>query len=103
MENKQYANLIGWTDITPFEIIKKTTKTLTLRMMDFERNKNWNPVIIEGGFVGHCVNNSEQQWIITSNPNNLVVKAYLRKDGYYSRCGKHIVSDIPIRKYDYNF
>lgn len=103
MEQK-FANLYGWTDVRPFEILKETVKTLTIREMDAERDQNWKPEIVPGGFAGTCVNQNEQKWIITSNKNNPLIKAYLRKDGnYYSKYGKHKISDTPMKYYDYNF
>ncbi len=103
MEQK-FANLYGWTDITPFEVLKETAKTISIRMMDSKRDPNWRPEIIQGGFVGNCVNNAEQKWDITTNEKNPVIKAYLRKDGnYHSKYRKHKMSNIPVRFYDYNF
>jgi len=100
----QYANHFGWTDVKPFEIVGKTAKTLTLRAMDCERDPNYKPECVIGGFSATCVNQNEQKWIITSNPDNPKIKAYLRKDGnYYSRYGKHVISDTPMKFYDYNF
>ena len=102
MENKKYANLHLHSDIVPFEIIKETKKTITIRQMQFE--KAFKPEYIAGGFSAICTNEVMQEWIITSNESNLLIKAYLRKDGFYwSKYGKHIISDIPVKFYDYNF
>jgi hypothetical protein len=105
--NVKYANLVGWTDVTPFEIIKVTAKTLTLRRMKSVLDPAWHPETILGGFAGHTVNNSEQRWIITSDESELIVKAYLRKEGrhyrYYSKLGRHTLNTEPVRFYDYNF
>jgi predicted restriction endonuclease len=98
-----YANLIGWTDITPFEVLKETAKTITIRAMDSEREE-YKPEYIKGGFAAICINQSEQKWKITSNENNPMIKAYLRKDGnYWSKYGKHKLSEYPMKYYDYNF
>jgi len=100
----QYANLIGYSDVVPFEIIAQTKTTITIRDMDAVRDPDWRPVWHPGGFVAHCSNQDEQKWIITSNPDGYVMKAYLRKDGYYySRWGRHVISDKPRCHYDYNF
>ena len=99
-----YANLYGYTDITPFEIIKRTTKTISIREMYAEKNEDYKPEFIQGGYCATCTNQQDQKWNIISDPTRPVIKAYLRKDGnYYSRYGKHFLSDKPIRFYDFNF
>lgn len=100
----QYANLIGYSDVAPFEIIARTKTTITVRAMHAVKDPEWKPVFHPGGFVAHCSNQSDQKWIITSDPDDHVMKAYLRKDGYYySRWGRHVISDKPRCHYDYNF
>jgi hypothetical protein len=102
MEEKKYANLHGYSDIVPFEVIKETKKTITIRQMQFE--KAFKPEYVEGGFSAICTNNNKQEWIIAQNENNPLIKAYMRKDGFYwSKYGKHIISDVPVKFYDYNF
>jgi hypothetical protein len=98
----KYANLIRWSDVEPFEVIKETAKTITIRKMECE--KNFKPEYVAGGFSAICINQNEQNWNITSNETNQLVKAYLRKDGnYWSKYGKHKISDAPMKVYDYNF
>lgn len=100
----QYANLIGYRDILPYEIIARTKKTITLRVMDAIIDPDWKPMFHVGGFLAHCSNQSDQKWIITSNPDGFVMKAHLRKDGHYhSNWGKHVISDEPRCYHDYNF
>lgn len=99
-----YANHIGWSDVEPFEILSRTTKTITIRRMKAERDPSWKPEVVLGGFSGITVNNCDQKWIITSDESETVLKAYLRKDGYYhSRLGKHALAASPRKFYDYNF
>ena len=101
---KNYANMIGYSDIRPYEIIARTKTTITVRAMDAAKDPDWKPVFHPGGFVAHCSNQSDQKWIITSDPDAYVMKAYLRKDGHYhSSWGRHVLSDEPICFYDYNF
>lgn len=103
----QYANHIGWSDAEPYEIISRTAKTLTLRRMKAELDPEWKPRTVIGGFSGICTNQSEQKWIITSDPEGMVIKAHLRKEGrnfrFYSRLGRHSLSTAPYKFYDYNF
>lgn len=104
---KKYANQHGWSDVTPFEIIGRSARTLTLRRMKVERDPDWKPEVIPGGFAGTCVNQNKQKWNISSDETELVIKAYLRKDGrhmrFYSSLGRHSLHDEPIYFYDYNF
>lgn len=102
----QYANYIGYSDVYPYEVIRKISdKTLEIRGMDTEKDPEWKPIIEAGGFAGHCVNQHTQKWIITSNEANGVFRIRLHKDGIWR--GKHgekfKLSDKPRCFYDYNF
>lgn len=100
----QYANLIGYSDVQPYEIVARTDKTITIRSMYAEKDPSWVPVWHPGGFLTYCSNQSNQKWIITSDPDGHIMKAYLRKDGHHhSPLGKHVLSDEPKCFYDYNF
>jgi hypothetical protein len=99
----QYANLYFHTDVRPYEVISQTKTTITLRGMTAVIDPEWKPVFHIGGFMANCSNQDEQKWIITSDPDGLVMKAYLRKDGrFYSRYGRHVLSDEPRCFHDYN-
>ncbi len=99
-----HANNLGWTDVNPFEIVRVVSpKTIEIRMMDSEELP-WDRDFHSGGFFGHTSNQNDQKWKITSNPNNPVMKARLRKDGYFhSDHGRHSLSNEPRKFYDYNF
>ena len=100
----QYANLIGYSDVRPYEIIARTKRTITVRAMKAVGDPSWEPVIHVGGFAAHCSNQSDQKWIITSDPTGHLMKAYLRKDGHYhSPLGRYVVEDKPRSFYDFNF
>ena len=76
-----YANRIGFSDVTPFEVIERTGKTLTVREMNAEIDPTWKPEFVQGGFCAHCINNSSQRWIITSDITRSERKIRLHKDG----------------------
>ena len=102
----QYANYIGYSDVYPYEVIRfVSNKTLEVRSMDTEQDPNWKPEFVAGGFAGHCVNQHDQKWIITSNEANDTIRIRLRKDGTWrSKDGaKFRLSDKPRCFYDYNF
>jgi hypothetical protein len=103
--NAQYANRHGYTDVTPFEVVRVISdKTIEVREMDAELDPTWKPEFHIGGFSAHCSNQREQRWNITSNPGNPVVRIRLGKKGWKSACGSRFsLNDKPIHFYDYNF
>lgn len=108
MNQFQFANRIGYTDVNPFEVIRHVTeKCVEVRAMDAELDRNFKPKIIPGGFAGHCTNNTEreQQWIIKANPANAVRRVRLHKNGQWKdKYGnRYMPGDAPRKFYDYNF
>ena len=100
-----HANHSGWSDVHPYEIVRVVSpKTIEIRAMDAELDENWKPEIIAGGFAGHCTNQGAQKWDYKSNPDYTVIRARLRKDGYFhSANGRHVLSKTPYKFHDYNF
>jgi len=101
----KYANKIGYSDVNPNEIVRAVSAiTLEIRAMRAERAHDWKPEIIPGGFSGHCVNQHEQRWIISSDPSAPIVRIRLGKKGWKDRHGnRYNLSDRPKKFYDYNF
>ena len=59
-----YASKIGWSDIDPYEIVKRVSeKCLEVREMDSERDPFWRPEAEVGGFLAHVKNNVDQRCI----------------------------------------
>ena len=99
-----HANFYGYSDVNPFEIVKVVSnKTIEVRAMDAELDPSWKPEFVQGGFVGHCVNNNEQRWIFKSNPKGQVLRVRKGKNGWKSAYGRHSLDQAPHKKYDYNF
>ena len=102
-----YANHIGWSDINPFEIIKRNTeRKLTIRSMKCEQKHTYEDLgFIPGGFVGHCANQSNQEWEITSNPDGYVTEIRLNKKGEWKdkHGARYRLGEKPVKFYDYNF
>jgi hypothetical protein len=101
----QYANQIGYSDVTPFEVVRAVSdKCLEVREMDAELAPGERPEIIPGGFAGHCTNQRSLRYDITSNPENRIVRIRLGKQGWKSADGRKFgLSDKPVYFYDYNF
>jgi hypothetical protein len=101
-----YANRIGYGDINPHEIVRViSNKCIEVRSMDAERDKSVELTWAAGGFAGHCVNQNEQKWVITSNDSYPVERVRLHKDGRWYGVGKQrfTLSDNPVKFYDFNF
>lgn len=102
----KYANHIGYSDVNPYEIVKVISdKTIEVREMDAKLAEGEKPQFIVGGFAGHCTNQRELKWDISSNPENRVIRIRIRKDGYfYAASGQRfMLADKPVKFYDYNF
>lgn len=101
----KYANLIGYSDISPFEVVRVISdKTIEIREMKAELDPNWKPDMIPGGFSAHCVNQIDQKWIISPNENSIVIRIRKQKNGKWkSVFGEHRLSETPRKFYDYNF
>jgi hypothetical protein len=103
---KAYANLIGYSDVEPFEVLSlsKSGKQITIRAMRVERDPSWKPEFHAGGFVANCSNQSSQRWNISADESSEAIKAHKRADGYFwSAFGKHRIEAQPRKFYDYNF
>ena len=100
-----YANHYGYSDINPFEIVRRVSdRTLDIRAMKAERDPSWQPDFVPGGFCGTVVNQSSQQWLIESDPAGHVVRIRLGKHGWKDAHGnRYDLSDKPVKFYDYNF
>lgn len=100
-----YANHYGYSDVTPFEVVRVISdKTIEVREMDAQRDESVKLEWRRGGFAGHCVNQRDQKWFITSNESNPVIRLRLNKKGWQDKHGRRFgLSDQPIKFYDYNF
>lgn len=100
-----YANHIGYSDVNPFEIIRKVSdKTLEIRAMNAERDPTFKPEFVAVGFFGTVTNQRDQKWTITSDLTARVVRIRLGKQGWKDAHGRRYeLSDEPVKFYDYNF
>jgi len=116
---EKFANYLGYTDINPYEVVRVVSdKCVEIRAMDAEDIK-WDKKIVQGGFSHRVLNQDDQQWDITSNEANPIVRIRLNKSGQkYDRETKSFIdaydwkdkdgsryslSNKPIKFYDYNF
>lgn len=102
-----YANHFGFSDVHPYEIVKRVSDIcLEVRRMKSERSNPENNLGFEaGGFFGHSSRQNEQEWKIESDPSQKPYRIRLRKDGHwYDPWGnRYGLSATPKRFHDYNF
>ena len=100
----KYANMHGWSDVHPYEIVRVISdKTVVVREMVAEKDPEFKPEFIPGGFAGHCTNQSEQTYTYKSCDDGHLMKIRLGKKGWKSQMGRHFLSTEPRKFYDYNF
>lgn len=98
----KYVNEYGYSDVMPHEIVRVISDTtIEIRAMRADRDPNWKPEFVPGGFVGTVTNNRSQRWIITSDPTAPTVRIRLSKRGWGR--GRFQLATAPRHFYDYNF
>lgn len=107
-ESLKYANQYLHSDIKPFEVVRVISeKCIVIRAMDYREVKETaekrRKESVAGGYSGH-IDNSLQDWVITSNPSNPVRRIHLHKSGdWYCYGTLYRLEDKPKRFYDFNF
>ena len=99
-----YANEIGYSDITPYEVVRVVSgKTLEIRPMRTEPLP-WERQWVPGGFCGTIINQTDQKWSIESDPTAPVERIRLSKTGEWRKRNRRFILDHePVKFYDYNF
>jgi len=97
---KKYCNEHFYTDVHPYEVVEVINeKKVVIRPM--KEIRKTDPIIIPGGFAGHCVNNDDIEYGYESIPDAPTKTIKLHKKGW--NYGHFIMSNNPIYHYDYNF
>jgi hypothetical protein len=102
---KNYANHIGYSDVNPFEIVRRVSdKTIDIRAMEAVRDESWKPDFVQGGFCGRVMNQNQQRWVISSKLDARIVRIRNGKRGWRDAGGnRYKLADKPVKFYDYNF
>lgn len=109
----QHVTEFHYTDRDAWEVIEVVSpRRIKIRELDSEcirKPKNF----IRGGFCGHFVDNHNQEYKLTSNPNNKVKILSWRSKAKrwcevgqqtrYSKFGLHKKGEQAVKFYDYNF
>ena len=101
---KQYANHYGYSDVTPFEVIRQVSeKCYEIREMKAEKDPSVVTKFDIGGFCAHSDN--AQKWIITSDETAQIIRIRAnKKKGFADKHGRRFgLADEPTYFYDYNF
>ena len=101
-----FANQIGYSDITPHEVIRVVSdKCFEVRRMNYTNTNAEELVFHVGGFAAHCSNQSDQKWDITSDVNAPIFKIRKNVRGTWkNKWGDtYAIEAQPRRRYDFNF
>lgn len=102
---EMFANQYGYSDVNPYEIVRRISdKTIEIRAMSAEIDPTWQMDFRAGGYCGTVVNQNQQRWLITSNPEARVIRIRFGKRGWKDAHGfRYGLSHKPVKFYDYNF
>lgn len=99
------VTILCYTDCKAYTVIARTEKTLTIQRDNAVLKPSFKPEFVKGGFSAHCVNDDEQEYIYSPNPNGEIMK--LRWSDKYNcwKAPKGYKKAILGRYeyYDYNF
>lgn len=106
LEQATHANHYSFSDVTPYEIVKKISeKTIEVRRMKSTLINQEDLKFHTGGFSANCNNQNDQKYTYESDESEYVVRLRLNKNGLWC-CkdgNKHRLNIKPIRFYDFNF
>jgi hypothetical protein len=104
---KKYANFHGYSDVDPYEVVRKVTDICVeireMKTVQTAHPKDFHP----GGFVGHYADNrSGQEYEYSSDETATVfrIRFSRAKRRWQDANGRRFVmADEPYKFYDYNF
>jgi hypothetical protein len=101
----KYANHFGYSDVNPFEIVRKVSdKTIEIREMNAVRDESVKMEFDVGGFSAHCTNQRDQKWIFSSDETAPIIRIRCNVRGWQDKHGRQFrLSEKPMKFYDYNF
>ena len=93
-----------YTDAEAFTVINRSPKTITIQRDNVKLSENFKPEFIPGGFAAHCVNQNEQEWTYSPNPNGqILICRWSDKYKCFRTKSKLRVTNGRHEFYDYNF
>ena len=98
------ATICHHSDRTACTVVRVSPSGITLWIQqDIATLDDWKPEIVPGGFSGHCVNNDSQRYVYQPDPDGIMHRARLRKDGRYRTPNNERVIPERHQFHDYNF
>ncbi len=101
------VTLCMYSDRMAMTIVEKSDRKLVAQRDNAELDPAYKPEFVAGGFAGHCVNQHEQKWICTPNPDAYRETFTLRKNGKWIRKGESLKASYLVAGrqpfHDYNF
>lgn len=93
-----------WSDRHAATIIRVTKQTVTVRRDKATLDPNFKPEWVEGGFAGHCTNQSKQSYTYKPDYDGTVETFHWApSDVRYGKVGNPWLSRGRHEFYDYNF
>jgi hypothetical protein len=96
---------VGYSDLVAFEVVRIVSdKCVEIREMTAVEG-SWKPEYEVGGFNAICANQHDQNWEISSNEANPVIKVRLQKTGKWQDASgnRYKPTATPVQFRDYNF
>ncbi len=98
---RKYCNERIGSDRRPYEVVRVISdKTVEVRELDAKQTVFPKEFVV-GGFSAHCVDNHNQDYEYTSNPDNPIKRLRKGQRGWGN--GYFTMADEPIAFHDYNF
>lgn len=101
-EGRTYFTQYGHSQSYPWVELRRTAKTVTLQKVNVQKDPDWTPNIIPGGFAGHCDNQHEQTWLFKDIDEGYQRTIRLTKNGWMGN-GEKFRENVAREFYDYNF
>ncbi len=103
LEVGDHGSVKLYTDSNPCTVIKRTKTTVTVRFDKAERDPNWKPEWVAGGFSAICLNDNDQRWIIEEDENGTTERFYWSdKENCFVHNGCRLTPGW-YKYYDFNF
>tara|TARA_R100000426_G_scaffold52792_1_gene38220 strand:- start:241 stop:573 length:333 start_codon:yes stop_codon:yes gene_type:complete len=91
------AHICLHTDIEPYTVIERKGKRIKLQKAK---------ATLDGDFLGKSINNSNQKWIITENPDGKIIEGFLGINNEWYEKGNNRLTTIEIgyvKFHDFNY
>lgn len=62
-EGGDFYTEVGYSQTYPYEVVRRTAKTITVRAIKTKPDPEWKPEMHVGGFSAHCSNQQSQTWL----------------------------------------